>query len=932
MDTRLRSAPTPRLPSDVSWHRCAPRRPPSGRPACAPPRFSAYFAAVRRFLALVVRIAIAGAILAPARVDFAAPPDVIAESLRLLDAGRDEPALALLDDEAIRATAAGDRSRLALLARHRADALRSLGRLERSREALAGAGDDEAASRSRGLTADAMGARLEAVEHFEKSAQAAREHADAPAEAEATWRTGAALLELDRPNRAITTLRRAIELASGASRSWLVARAFADLARAHALIGESAAALDAAESALAALAKDAPAEDEASVVATLVRLRVELGDVEGALALRPRLDGALGRGAPLRVKIRARLDLARAWLAAQRPVDALAAVDAATPDAETTQAPRTIAETLVLRSVALRALARGGDAEPLLERAAGLASGARDRRLLVAALVEQGRGRLARGDAPAARQSFGRAVREAEAVRDRRALVEALTLEASALLAQHRPDAALSSASRALSEAEPLVGGLGDQRGPLARAELSELLSIGAQAAVAVDDAAALFTMLERARAGALLEAVGGWRAIAWSMIPPDLREEEARAAGREARAQADVAAALDSGVLATMRSAQSALDAARADAVTVVDRIRRDAKREAGFCYPRPMTLEDAQARLAADEALVEYGRAGERLVALLLRRDAARIVDLGPAEPIVTRARETDWREPKSDGEDAVADLVRLIVKPLGLPDDVVRVSISPDGDLARVPFAQLLPGRRLVYAPSATVSELLREGADAGAKTIGFGDPALVRDGAVAIAGGARASRAGLRGRLLPLPGARDEVRAVADIRLLGSEATESAFRERAAGGGAHWRTVLLGCHGVADAKHPPFSMLVLTPDDANDGDLTAIEIAQLSLRADLVVLSACETAVGPATPAEGALTLARSFLVAGASRVIGALWRVDDAATHALVTAFFEAWRAGASADEALAKAQARVREEPKWAAPVYWAAWQLWGAR
>ena len=198
---------------------------------------------------------------------------------------------------------------------------------------------------------------------------------------------------------------------------------------------------------------------------------------------------------------------------------------------------------------------------------------------------------------------------------------------------------------------------------------------------------------------------------------------------------------------------------------------------------------------------------------------------------------------------------------------------------------------------------------------------------------VSGGKRIVGSGALVALSALTDARDYVREIADERRIGADATESTFRESVAGGSSRWRTVLLACHGVSDWQYPPFSTLVLAPDEMNDGNVTVIDVAQLRVRADLVFLSARATAiVGATAPAEAPQSLISAFLVAGAPRVVGSLWKVDGAATHAFTSAFFDGWRAGVSADEALAYAQIRVREDPKWRHPAFWAGWQLWGVR
>jgi len=100
------------------------------------------------------------------------------------------------------------------------------------------------------------------------------------------------------------------------------------------------------------------------------------------------------------------------------------------------------------------------------------------------------------------------------------------------------------------------------------------------------------------------------------------------------------------------------------------------------------------------------------------------------------------------------------------------------------------------------------------------------------------------------------------------------------------------------------------------------------------ADLVTLSACETARGKLFRGEGVVGLTRAFLSTSAPRVLCSLWKVDDEATRALMVKFYELWNPeegeGLPASAALKRAQEFVRSHERWKHPRYWAAWVLWG--
>ena len=146
---------------------------------------------------------------------------------------------------------------------------------------------------------------------------------------------------------------------------------------------------------------------------------------------------------------------------------------------------------------------------------------------------------------------------------------------------------------------------------------------------------------------------------------------------------------------------------------------------------------------------------------------------------------------------------------------------------------------------------------------------------------------------------------------------------------------YRIVHFATHAVIDDRHPELAGVLLSflrsDGSPQDGFLRLHDVYALRLAADLVVLSACQTAVGPEVRGEGMVGLVRGFMSAGAARVVASLWKVDDAATAALMTEFYTALlRDGLSASAALRRAQMHLWQHPRWHAPFYWAAFQLQG--
>jgi CHAT domain-containing protein len=112
---------------------------------------------------------------------------------------------------------------------------------------------------------------------------------------------------------------------------------------------------------------------------------------------------------------------------------------------------------------------------------------------------------------------------------------------------------------------------------------------------------------------------------------------------------------------------------------------------------------------------------------------------------------------------------------------------------------------------------------------------------------------------------------------------------------------------------------------------DGFLQLHDVYNLKLSADLVVLSACQTALGKDVRGEGLVGLTRGFMYAGAPRVVASLWQVDDAATADFMREFYSAMLTeGKRPAEALRVAQLRLSKQTQWSSPYYWAAFTLQG--
>ncbi|HZT78453.1 MAG TPA: CHAT domain-containing tetratricopeptide repeat protein [Vicinamibacterales bacterium] len=145
----------------------------------------------------------------------------------------------------------------------------------------------------------------------------------------------------------------------------------------------------------------------------------------------------------------------------------------------------------------------------------------------------------------------------------------------------------------------------------------------------------------------------------------------------------------------------------------------------------------------------------------------------------------------------------------------------------------------------------------------------------------------------------------------------------------------RIVHIASHGLFNSTHPELSGIVLSLVDdrgrPRNGVLHLYDVLNLKLAADLVVLSGCQTALGPQMRGEGLTGISRAFMYAGARHVVASLWAVDDRATAELMRRFYRALLVdGRRPAAALALAQRDLSADSRWHSPFYWAGFTLIG--
>lgn len=418
--------------------------------------------------------------------------------------------------------------------------------------------------------------------------------------------------------------------------------------------------------------------------------------------------------------------------------------------------------------------------------------------------------------------------------------------------------------------------------------------------------------------------------------------------------------------------------------------RIRETSPRYAELVKPVPLKIEEIQKRvLDKDTVLLEYSIGEQKSFVWAVTPDSIKMYELpkrAVIEPLARRvyelliarnqnlSKETlEQRRQRLNLADAeypkaAANLSEIILGPVASELGNKRLLIVSDGMLQFVPFAglpdpaatdsrALIVDHEIVTAPSASVVASLRQGNSnrkAPAKTLAvLADPVFSNDDP-------RVSRSRSGQRTTEISASAHAVRSASesglgDLRRLRFSRHEADEIARLAGDGSkleavdfeanrklatsaelgQYRIVHFATHGLINNKHPELSGVVLSlvneKGQPQNGFLRLYDLYNLKLSAELVVLSACQTALGKEIKGEGLVGLTRGFMYAGAPRVIASLWQIDDRASAEFMKRFYQGLLGKKLRPaEALRAAQVSMQNDKRWHAPHYWAAFTLQG--
>lgn len=419
-------------------------------------------------------------------------------------------------------------------------------------------------------------------------------------------------------------------------------------------------------------------------------------------------------------------------------------------------------------------------------------------------------------------------------------------------------------------------------------------------------------------------------------------------------------------GVAAGVAALEKSLRALLSELSGVQAQIRTVNPRFAELRRPSPVRLAEVQALLASDMLLLSYVLGEERSALFVVSREGIESHALPPRRDVEDLAWRTyeglhnsrQWRTRQQLPITALK-LSDMLIGPVREQIVGHRLLVVGEGMLHYVPFAALpLPGLpaqatggaplvidryEVVHLPSAAVLKALRQ-RDAERQPPSK-EVAVVANAVYSM----QHERLASATRVKPMP---DNQESLADLphtkreaeAILAMVAPEerlallgfAAKPELVRGGSLRdYRILHFATHGLLNDKHPELSGLALSMWDEEgrprDGNLRLHEIYALDLPADLVVLSACRTALTKEAEGAGLVGLTHGFFYAGVSRLVVSLWDVDDEATAELMTVFYRGLlQEGLSPPQALREAQRWMRRQERWRAAYYWAGFVLEG--
>ncbi|MBL7127786.1 MAG: CHAT domain-containing protein [Ignavibacteria bacterium] len=407
-------------------------------------------------------------------------------------------------------------------------------------------------------------------------------------------------------------------------------------------------------------------------------------------------------------------------------------------------------------------------------------------------------------------------------------------------------------------------------------------------------------------------------------------------------------------------------------------DQLKRSSPRYASVIYPDPVTADKVKEELGVNTALISFKEGIDNFYAMVITKDDYKVFTLRNIKTIESKVEvlinELRSGEFSSHFYSFSGELYKILLGPI---EDIIKTKkeliIIPDGILHYIPFEVLftrdLTDQDLVsgnesslpylikdfdirYLPSATMLKTFELYTDPEAPKdfICFADPVFESESELQLSPEEHKKEEDAKKELSEEMKEMDIEREGSSLVRLVNTGTEangiaelfspdnvSLYTRETANKNnlmkedlSQYKYIHFATHGLVNNDKPQFSSLALSYDITGNNELQVREIFELKLNADMVVLSACNTALGKEMKGEGIIGLTRAFLVAGSKRAVVSLWSVADKSTSEFMIDFYRHIKEGKTITQSLREAKLNMINSKEYKHPYYWAPFVLFG--
>ena len=468
-----------------------------------------------------------------------------------------------------------------------------------------------------------------------------------------------------------------------------------------------------------------------------------------------------------------------------------------------------------------------------------------------------------------------------------------------------------------------------------------------------------LFQTVERAKARAFMEGLGESKIDIEQRLSPELKKRKNEVSDKISHFMQEL-----SKHDLPFKKREELLDALQKgedEYLSLISKMRVEDSGTAELLNPLVCKVEQLQQLLDRKTALIEYFLGENQSIMIFITKNEIEVHPLPSRSEVEKSLRAyikilSDPYKTKFRGIRGAKRIYKELLP--DIPDNVENLIIVPDGVIYYLPFETLVFSHRdqkienkylvekykISYIPSASALLFLSESqpkSERPRNLLAFGNPSY------ALRNSSKGKKSETEVEIMrelyldqgfdfsPLPHSEEEVLGISsyfpmerkDI-FIEQEAKEENFKRSSL---KDYGIIHFACHGFLSEEYPFRSALVLSLDDdpAEDGFIQVRELYNLRLRADLIVLSACQTGRGRMERGEGLLGLPRIFFYAGAKSVLSTLWKINDESTAMFMSWFYRYLSEGEDIAQALRLAKLRMLNS-KYRHPFYWASFVLNG--